>query len=237
MMGTIASYILGFSELTYVFLGISVSVVSMKYLLLNLYKNSRNKIRNLLIIVVFLAIVIIIIDYRFVNATNLESMIVIYRTRFINTDYGVYAVILYGLKLAVKSLFIGTGLGTFMSRGATTLGSPLLYNAPPVMVVYGQLSNVTTTVDGVSSWLILLIEGGIIAAVIFAFVIRKVISYKSNNYMVKYILSILKVYFILITLYTPYIFDSEFGYLLIIGYVTILNWLNECEKDKQVVTE
>lgn len=230
----ITSFIIGFSNLTYFFIGISIiiSLVFSLFFYQILYKFKKGKFLNLLVAII-IGVSVFYIKKFFVDVDNFESMYTITEARFFNEQYGVYAIFLYAIDIIKESYFLGTGGGTFMSRMSTAIGSDILMNAPGTMVVYGELSK-GTTVDGVSSFLNITVEYGLIGLVSYLGLL--LIIFKDNGYYKTYLFRLLfiatSVYLVLINIYTPYYFDNEFGYILTITYILGLKNISIAQRNK-----
>jgi len=230
----IISYIIGFSDITYVLLGLSV-LVALIYIFYKdfRYKNKISIKRKILIFLISLASVLFVF-FKYIKAANFGSMYIIYTERFFNPDSGVYGMILYSFRLILESSFLGTGGGTFMGRTATSLGSSILENAPSVQVAYGTFTS-NTTIDGVSGLLNISVEYGILGLISFILLLRIIFKNVFSN---KILMIVVSSYIIFIILYTPYFFDNEFGFISTIIFVLLKkffeNPVNNFEKDRRL---
>lgn len=214
------SYVIGFSEITYLFLFLSTLFTIFTFLILDLMKKFIVPLNVKLLVLVFGLIVSCIIYFRFINIPNFKSAYLIASERFLSTETGVFAVILYTFNKLFESNLLGTGFGTFMSRIGTSSVSSVLDNAPGVQVVYGYLS-VNTTIDGYSSLFNILMEGGVIGLTCFIILLYFIFNIKKASISIFYIFIVF--YFIFNVLYVPYFFDNEFGVLFTITFLLYKN--------------
>lgn len=218
IFGMIISYIIGFSELTYIIAGISLIYCFLKLKIKDIFKIKKFKKYTNLYLIILIILFIYFLYLRIIKAPNLMSMIIIAKDRFFNNEHGVFAVYLYSIKLCTSSIFMGIGGGTFMGRAATMLGSLILDNSPSVAVVYGTLSVNKSTVDGFSSFMNLLTEYGLLGFIGMIGIIKTIFNNENNK--LHPIITLFSVtYIFLLMNYIPYFFDNEFGYLIMISYI------------------
>jgi hypothetical protein len=114
------------------------------------------------------AIVLVYAAWYLASEYGMEQEAIMNQERFLNPRYGVWAVYLFGAGALRDSAFLGVGLGEFITRTSQSMGGALLNKVPRTMVTFGDILNDVVAPSGVSAYLSIVVEAGIVGIILCA---------------------------------------------------------------------
>ncbi|WP_133303039.1 hypothetical protein [Cupriavidus lacunae] len=135
------------------------------------------------------------------------SMLLMYNyARYFDPVSGVFALYKYGADALMESGFMGTGLGSFVSRAANFFSTPLYRGIPETMIVYGEYFKAATPY-GLSALFVPIVEQGFLGVAYVMLIIGLLVRAFGSDFWGRFCFF----YIIVILLYSPVMLEfSEF---------------------------